>query len=61
MVDILSHSIVVSARVPEKPQDVKILVSVGLLAAILIIVALASLPFTTAAVGAFTSIYPPLT
>ena len=61
MADILNHFIIVSARAPEKPQDVKLLVSVGLLAAVLILVALASLPFTVAAVGAFTPIYPPLT
>ena len=61
MVDILNHSLVVSARTPEKPHDVKMLVSFGLLAVLLIIVILASLPFTAAAVGAFTPIYPPLT
>jgi hypothetical protein len=60
VVDILNHSIVLSARA-EKPHDVRMLVSVGLLAAVLIIVALASLPFTAATVGAFSSIYPPLT
>jgi hypothetical protein len=61
MADILNHFIIVSARAPEKPQDVKLLVSVGLLAVVLMILALASLPFTAAAVGAFTPIYPPLT
>ena len=61
MVDILNHSIIVSARAPEKPHDARMLVSVGLLVVVLIIVALASLPFTAAASGAFTPIYPPLT
>ena len=61
MVDILNHSIIVSARAPEKPHDARMLVSVGLLAVLLIIVILASLPFTPTAVGALTPIYPPLT
>ena len=34
MVDILSHSIIVSARAPEKPHDARMLVSVGLLVAV---------------------------
>jgi hypothetical protein len=61
MVDISNHSIVVPARSPEKPNDVRMLVTIGLLAVLLIMVALASLPFTATAVGAFTTIYPPLT
>jgi hypothetical protein len=61
MVDILNHSIVVSVHTPGKPHDVKMLVLFGLLAVLLIIVALASLPFTATADGAFTPIYPPLT
>ncbi|HEY2184481.1 MAG TPA: hypothetical protein VGH39_05765 [Xanthobacteraceae bacterium] len=42
MVDVLNHSVPAAARAPEKSYDITILVSVGLLAAALIIVILAS-------------------
>jgi hypothetical protein len=59
MVDVLNHTFVAADREPEKSHDVKILLSVGLLAAALIIVVLAIALSTGIDAGDFPSMYPP--
>jgi hypothetical protein len=59
MVDVLNHTFVAADREPEKSHDVQILLSVGLLAAALIIVVLAIALPTGIDAGDFPSMYPP--
>jgi hypothetical protein len=59
MADVLNHTFVAAAREPERSHDVKILLSVGLLAVAFIVAVLVSILSTGVDAGDFASMYPP--